>query len=44
MLKPGLVAHLVVRVNDDVLAGEPATLLETNVQLIMKNSEIVYFA
>ena len=41
MLKPGLAADLVV-LDRDVLTGGPATLLEANVQLTMKNGEIVY--
>jgi len=41
MLKPGLAADLVV-LDRDVLTGGPSTLLEANVQLTMKNGEIVY--
>lgn len=41
MLKPGLAADLVV-LDRDVLTGGSSTLLETNVQLTMKNGEIVY--
>jgi hypothetical protein len=41
MLKPGLAADLVI-LDRDVLSGGPSTLLEANVQLTMKNGEIVY--
>jgi len=43
MLRPGLLADLVV-LDRDVLAGGPPTLLDANVQLTMINGEIVYSA
>ena len=43
MLKPGLAADLVV-LDRDVISGGPPALLEANVQLTMKDGEIVFSA